>query len=59
MSNSPHYLNLRKATKFGNSSSIDGMMNDGLTDGYSKSSMGVLADNCASDYSISRESQDD
>ena len=59
MSNSPHYLNLRKATKFGNSSSIDGMMNDGLTDVYSKSSMGVLADNCASDYSISRESQDD
>ena len=59
MSNSPHYLNLRKATKFGNSSSIDGMMNDGLTDVYSKSSMGVLADNCASDYSISRESQDE
>ena len=59
MSNSPHYLNLRKATKFGNSSSIDGMMNDGLTDVYSKSSMGVLAGNCASDYSISRESQDE
>ena len=59
MSNSPHYLNLRKATKFGNSSSIDGMMNDGLTDVYSKSSMGILADNCASDYSISRESQDE
>ena len=59
MSNSPHYLNLRKATKFGNSSLIDGMMNDGLTDVYSKSSMGVLADNCASDYSISRESQDE
>ena len=59
MSNSPHYLNLRKATKFGNSSSIDGMMNDGLTDVYSKNSMGVLADNCASDYSISRESQDE
>ena len=59
MSNSPHYLNLRKGTKFGNSSSIDGMINDGLTDVYSESSMGVLADNCASDYSISRESQDD
>ncbi len=59
MSNSPHYLNLRKATKFGNSSSIDGMMNDGLKDVYSENSMGVLADNCASDYSISRESQDE
>ena len=59
MSNSPHYLNLRKATKFGNSTSIDGMMNDGLKDVYSENSMGVLADNCASDYSISRESQDE
>ena len=58
MSNSPHYLNLRKATKFGNSSSIDGMMKDGLTDVYSESSMGVLADNCASEYSISRDKQD-
>lgn len=59
MSNSPHYLNLRKATKFGNSTSIDGMMNDGLKDVFSENSMGVLADNCASDYSISRESQDE
>ena len=59
MSNSPHYLNLRKGTKFGNSSSIDGMINDGLTDIYSESSMGVLADNSASDYSVSRESQDE
>jgi len=58
MSNSPHYLNLRKANKYGNSSTIDGLMIDGLTDVYSNVSMGVLADNCSTKYSISRESQD-
>ena len=58
MSNSPHYLNLRKANKYGNSSAIDGLMIDGLTDVYSNESMGVLADNCSTKYSISRESQD-
>lgn len=58
MSNSPHYLNLRKANKYGNSSTIDGLMIDGLTDVYSNESMGVLADNCSTKYSISRESQD-
>ena len=59
MSNAPHYLNLRKANKYGNSATIDGLMIDGLTDVYSKQSMGVLADNCSKEYGISRESQDD
>ena len=59
MSNSPHYVNLRKPTKFGNSYSVDGMLLDGLKDVYSKESMGLLADNCASKYGISREAQDD
>ena len=58
MSNAPHYLNLRKANKYGNSSTIDGLMTDGLTDVYSQESMGVLADNCSKEYGISRESQD-
>lgn len=59
MSNSPHYLNLRKPTKFGDSHSADGMLLDGLKDVYSNESMGLLADNCASKYGISREAQDD
>tara|TARA_S200000501_G_scaffold299019_1_gene285645 strand:- start:7677 stop:8852 length:1176 start_codon:yes stop_codon:yes gene_type:complete len=58
MSNAPHYLNLRKANKYGNSATIDGLMTDGLTDVYSQESMGVLADNCSKEYGISRESQD-
>ena len=58
MSNAPHYLNLRKASKYGNTNTIDGLMIDGLTDVYSNESMGVLADNCSSDYKISREAQD-
>ena len=58
MSNAPHYLNLRKANKYGNSTTIDGLMTDGLIDVYSQESMGVLADNCSKEYGISRESQD-
>ena len=58
MSNAPHYLNLRKASKYGNTNTIDGLMIDGLTDVYSNESMGVLADNCSSVYKISREAQD-
>jgi len=58
MSNAPHYLNLRKASKYGNTNTIDGLMVDGLTDVYSNESMGVLADNCSSAYKISREAQD-
>tara|TARA_B100000989_G_scaffold108863_1_gene79822 strand:+ start:2227 stop:3402 length:1176 start_codon:yes stop_codon:yes gene_type:complete len=58
MSNAPHYLNLRKANKYGNSATIDGLMTDGLTDAYSQESMGVLADKCSTEYSISRELQD-
>ena len=58
MSNAPHYLNLRKASKYGNTNTIDGLMIDGLTDVYSNESIGVLADNCSSAYKISREAQD-
>ena len=58
MSNAPHYLNLRKANRYGNSATIDGLITDGLTDVYSQQSMGVLADNCSTEYGISRKSQD-
>jgi acetyl-CoA C-acetyltransferase len=36
----------------------DGMVLDGLTDVYNKVHMGVCAEKCATDYSISREEQD-
>ena len=58
MSNIPHYLHMRKGTKFGPASLIDGMQKDGLVDAYDKNAMGVCADACASEYNFSREDQD-
>ncbi|PIF46041.1 acetyl-CoA C-acetyltransferase [Chryseobacterium sp. 52] len=58
MSSVPHYYNARIATKLGDIKMQDGMMLDGLTDVYGKVHMGVCAEKCAADYSISREDQD-
>jgi len=58
MSNTPHYINLRKSKKYGNTIFKDGLILDGLTDVYSNDSMGVIADSCSSKYKISRKSQD-
>lgn len=59
MSLTPHYLEGRKPIKFGNINVIDGLIKDGLTNVYDQSHMGVCADMCASEYSISRETQDE
>lgn len=58
MSLIPHYVHLRNGVKFGPTSMIDGMQKDGLVDAYDQNAMGVSADLCASEYSISREEQD-
>lgn len=58
MSSVPHYYNARLATKLGDVKMLDGMVLDGLTDVYNKVHMGVCAEKCATDYSISREEQD-
>ncbi|MGC5746856.1 acetyl-CoA C-acyltransferase [Chryseobacterium sp. NFX27] len=58
MSLVPHYYNARVATKLGDIKMQDGMVLDGLTDVYGKVHMGVCAEKCAVDYSISREDQD-
>jgi len=58
MSSVPHYYNARIATKLGDIKMQDGMVLDGLTDVYNKVHMGVCAEKCATDYSISREDQD-
>ncbi|WP_265130564.1 acetyl-CoA C-acyltransferase [Chryseobacterium oranimense] len=58
MSLVPHYYNARVATKLGDIKLQDGMLLDGLTDVYNKVHMGVCAEKCAVDYSISREDQD-
>jgi acetyl-CoA C-acetyltransferase len=58
MSLIPHYVHLRNGYKFGPTAFIDGMQKDGLTDAYDNNAMGVCADLCATEYSISREEQD-
>lgn len=60
MSNVPYYLpQLRWGNKYGNSSIIDGLAHDGLTDVYKNYAMGNAAELCASDCGISREAQDE
>ena len=58
MSMVPHYYNARKANKLGDVNFVDGMVKDGLTDVYNKVHMGKCADDCAVEYQISREDQD-
>ena len=59
MSMVPHYYNARQAKKLGDVKLTDGMVKDGLTDVYNKVHMGKCADECAKEYNISREEQDD
>ncbi|MEY4308874.1 MAG: hypothetical protein RL422_1077 [Bacteroidota bacterium] len=60
MSLVPHYLpNGRFGMGYGNGVMIDGLANDGLTDVYNKTSMGVSGDKTAEKYQITREEQDD
>ncbi|WP_144281689.1 acetyl-CoA C-acyltransferase [Chryseobacterium echinoideorum] len=58
MSMVPHYYHARNAAKLGDVKMQDGMVLDGLTDVYNKVHMGVCAEKCATDYSITREEQD-
>lgn len=58
MSNIPHYVHMRRGTKFGPATMEDGMQKDGLVDAYDKNAMGVCADECAVEYAFSREDQD-
>lgn len=59
MSNVPFYIDsLRWGNKYGNSSVIDGLAKDGLTDVYDGKAMGNAAELCAKECGISREEQD-
>ncbi|XP_047341556.1 acetyl-CoA acetyltransferase, cytosolic 1 [Impatiens glandulifera] len=59
MSNCPKYLaEARKGSRFGHDSLVDGMLKDGLTDVYNDCGMGVCAELCADNHTISREDQD-
>ena len=59
MSQIPHYLpNSRSGTALGHAQLIDGVIHDGLWDIYNDQHMGMCAEKCANEYSISREEQD-
>lgn len=59
MSNVPFYLDkARQGYKLGHGQVIDGLVKDGLWDVYNDYHMGSAAEQCACDYDISREDQD-
>jgi len=59
MSSVPFYAeSLRWGNKYGNTSLIDGLAKDGLTDVYDGKAMGNAAELCAKECGISREDQD-
>jgi acetyl-CoA C-acetyltransferase len=59
MSQAPHYFNARNSVKFGDVKMTDGIIKDGLTDPFSNIHMGVCADQCAKEFNITRQEQDD
>ena len=58
MSNSPHYINIRKGIKMGDGRMKDSMIVDGLWDVYNQYHMGITAENVAEKFQIRREEQD-
>ncbi len=61
MSNAPYLLDrARSGYRMGHGKLLDHMFIDGLEDAYEKSRlMGCFAEDCASDYQLTREMQDD
>eukprot|EP00793_Prasinoderma_coloniale_P005224 PRCOL_00000985-RA len=59
MTNAPYYLpKARGGYRMGHGEIIDGMIVDGLWDPYGDHHMGVCAEACADEYSLSRDAQD-
>lgn len=59
MSNAPHYIQKRAATKLGDVNLVDGLLKDGLLDAYHHYHMGNAAELCVKEFGISRQEQDD
>jgi acetyl-CoA C-acetyltransferase len=60
MTNAPYYLmKARSGYRMGDGKIIDGMIHDGLWDPYSNKHMGNLAEQCAREYKVTREQQDE
>lgn len=58
MSMAPHCAHLRSGVKMGDFKMVDTMMQDGLTDAFFGYPMGITAENIATQWQLSRETQD-
>ena len=58
MSRARHVFNSHRENKLGNNVFIDTLVNDGLTDAFSKEHMGITAENVSQKYSVTRQEQD-
>jgi acetyl-CoA C-acetyltransferase len=59
MTNTPYYIpSARSGARYGNQTLVDGVVRDGLSDAYDGQAMGFAAEECALDYTFSREDQD-
>ncbi|MBF7095593.1 acetyl-CoA C-acetyltransferase [Alkalibacter mobilis] len=60
MSQSPYVINSNRwGSKMGDSTMIDTMLKDGLTDAFTDIHMGLTAENIAEQYGITRDEQDE
>jgi acetyl-CoA C-acetyltransferase len=60
MSAAPYLLpSARYGARMGNTTLVDSMINDGLTDAFNQYHMGMTAENLAAQYGISRTQQDE
>jgi acetyl-CoA C-acetyltransferase len=60
MTQAPHLLaNSRTGTKYGDTTLIDSMAHDGLTDTFDQVAMGALTEEANSRYGLTREEQDE
>jgi acetyl-CoA C-acetyltransferase len=60
MSNVPYYLEkARGGYRMGDGKLVDGMIYDGLWDPYGDVHMGTCGDQCAAEYGVTREQQDE
>lgn len=60
MSNAPYYATTtRGGAKYGHQQLVDALVRDGLSDAYDGSAMGLAGEDCAQEYSFTREQQDE
>jgi acetyl-CoA C-acetyltransferase len=59
MSNAPHAINIRDGKKLEEENLVDTMIKDGLWDAFNDYHMGITAENVATKWNITRQSQDE